>query len=79
MNKDSEKCFNKDGNLCANQQLFRGMGFKERVAVPNEIIDLSQCNRALAQHGVSLHRMCLNERCEALHNPGVQKHCLINE
>ena len=61
------------------REVFIGVIVKEWVAMHNERINFSQCNKVLVDHVVSLYGMCWNKRCEVLHNPEVQKQYLINE
>ena len=79
MAKDLEKCFNNTRNMHTNQQLlgmrevFRGVVANEWVAMPNERIDFSSCNKALVKDGVNLQSEYWNKRCEVLDDLKVQK------
>ena len=58
---------------------FRFSSYKNYWHVIIKIHHHSQCNKALVEHGVRFHNMCWNKRCQVLHNPEVQKQCLIKE
>ena len=50
------------------REVFKGVVFKEQVAMPDERIDFSQCNEAIVEYVESLYIMCWNERYKVLHN-----------